>query len=194
VEYFGAELLIIFNTLICLDIRTVKVEIMQNNTQLLSVPTLGVSGIVFNHQKHILLIKRNEPPAMGLWSIPGGKLEADEFLSEACQREIREETSLDTQVKNIVAVVERRIEGFHYVIIVYLALLTGDENCQPIAQSDASEARWVNLKDLGDYDLVTGLAEIILRTYNLANNDYSAGLYDVDETGSDFIIPRVNFV
>jgi len=75
-----------------------------------------------------------------------------------------------------------------------LALLTGDENCQPIAQSDASEARWVNLKDLGDYDLVTGLAEIILRTYNLANNDYSAGLYDVDETGSDFIIPRVNFV
>src|SRR5664280_1453125 len=136
-------------------------EIMQNNTQSLPVPTLSVSGIVFNNQKQILLIKRNQPPAMGLWSIPGGKLEADESLLEACQREIKEETGLDTEVKNIVAVVERRVEGFHYVIIDYLALLADQENSQPIAQSDVSEARWVNLEHLIDYDLVAGLADII---------------------------------
>jgi mutator protein MutT len=169
-------------------------EIMQNNnSHSLPVPTLGVSGIVFNNQKQILLIQRNQPPAMGCWSIPGGKLEAGESLAEACQREIKEETELDVEVKNIVAVVERRIEGFHYVIIDYLALLVDEETSQPIAQSDVSEARWVSLEQLNDYDLVEGLAEIILRAYNVYNGNHIAGLYDADATGSDYILPSVNF-
>ncbi len=163
------------------------------NTHSLPVPTLGVSGIVFNKQKQILLIQRNQPPAMGFWSIPGGKLEAGESLVEACQREIKEETGLDTEIRNIVAVVERRVEGFHYVIIDYLALLVDEENMEPIAHSDVSEARWVSLEHLGDYELVEGLAEIILRTYNVYNGDHVAGLYDADATGSDYILPKVNF-
>jgi len=164
---------------------------MQNN---LPVPTLGVSGIVFNNQKQILLIQRNQPPAMGFWSIPGGKLEAGESLVEACRREVKEETGLDTEVKNIVAVIERRVEGFHYVIIDYLALLVDGENTQPIPQSDVSEAKWVSLEHLNDYALVERLAEIILRTYKVYIGDYIAGLYDVDATGSDYILPMVNFV
>jgi len=164
---------------------------MQNN---LPVPTLGVSGIVFNNQKQILLIQRNQPPAMGFWSIPGGKLEAGESLVEACRREVKEETGLDTEVKNIVAVIERRVEGFHYVIIDYLALLVDGENTQPIPQSDVSEAKWVSLEHLNDYALVEGLAEIILRTYKVYIGDYIAGLYDVDATGNDYILPKVNFV
>jgi 8-oxo-dGTP diphosphatase len=160
-----------------------------NNTRSLPVPTLGVSGIVFNNQKQILLIQRNQPPAMGLWSIPGGKLEPGESLVEACKREIKEETGLDTDIKNIVAVVERRVEGFHYVIIDYLALLANEENSQPIAQSDVSEARWVSLEHLVDYDLVEGLVEIILRTFKMYTGDRIAGLYDVDATGRDYILP-----
>ena len=155
----------------------------------LPVPTLGVSGIVFNNQKQIVLIRRNQPPAKGLWSIPGGKLEAGESLVEACRREIKEETGLDTEAKNIVAVVERRIEGFHYVIIDYLCRLVDEDNNQPVAQSDVSEARWVSPEDIGEYDLVEGLAEIIRRTYCMYNGDYAAGLYDVDATGSDYILP-----
>ena len=86
-----------------------------NNIQSFPVPAIGVGGIVFNNQKQVLMIQRNQPPAMGFWSVPGGKLEPGESLAEACQREIKEETGLDIEVKNIVAVVERRIEGFHYV-------------------------------------------------------------------------------
>ena len=166
-----------------------KPKVIHNNTaRSLPVPTLAVSGIVINKKQQIVLIRRNQPPAMGLWSIPGGKLEAGESLTEACRREIKEETGLDTVVKQIVAVVERRVEGFHYVIIDFLALLADEENCQPVAKSDVSEARWVSLEELDAYDLVEGLAEIILRTYTLYSGAHSAGLYDVDGTGSDFII------
>ena len=166
---------------------------MQNNTCSLPVPTLGVGGIVFNNRKQILLIRRNQPPAMGLWSIPGGKLEPGESLVKGCKREIKEETGLHTEIKNIVAVVERRVEGFHYVIIDYLALLADKENSQPIAQSDVAEAKWVSLEHLINYELVEGLAEIILRTYVVYSGDHVAGLYDVDVRGSDYILPVVNF-
>ena len=159
-----------------------------DNTHSLPVPALGVGGIVFNKQKQILLIQRNQPPAIGMWSIPGGKLESGESLVEACRREINEETGLDTDVKHIVAVVERHVEGFHYVIIDFLALLADEVNSQPVAKSDVSQSRWVGLEELDAYDLVEGLSEIILRTYKMYNRGYIAGLYDVDATGRDFII------
>ena len=63
-------------------------------------------------------------------------------------------------------------------------------NGQPIAQSDVSEARWVSLEHLIDYDLVEGLAEIILRTYKVYKDDHIAGLYDVGAKGSDYILPQ----
>ena len=167
---------------------------MQNNsTQSLPVPTVGVSGIVFNNQKQVLMIQRNQPPAMGFWSIPGGKLEPGESLAEACQREIKEETGLETKVKNIVAIVERRIEGFHYIIIDFLAFLMNEENIFPIAQSDVVEARWISLEHLSDYNLVAGLAEIITRAYSVYSGNHLAGLYNVDAAGTDYLLPDVNF-
>jgi len=152
------------------------------------VPAIGVGGIVFNKQKQVLLIQRNQAPAMGLWSVPGGKLEAGESMVEACKREVKEETGIDVEVKNIVAVVERRIEGFHYVIIDYLACLIDRENTLPVAQSDVAEARWVSLEQIRDYALVVGLEEIIMRTHNTLDSDQPTGLCDVDSKGTDYIL------
>jgi 8-oxo-dGTP diphosphatase len=167
---------------------------MQNySTPSLPVPAIGVGGIVFNCQKQVLMIQRNQPPAMGFWSIPGGKLEPGESLAEACQREIKEETGLETKVKNIVAVAERRIEGFHYFIIDFLAILMDETNIFPIAQSDVAKARWISLEHLTNYDLVAGLAEIIMRSYRMHSGNHLAGLYDVDARGTDYILPDVKF-
>ncbi|CAA9891873.1 ADP-ribose pyrophosphatase [Candidatus Methylobacter favarea] len=158
------------------------------NINLSAVPAIGVGGIVFNNQNQVLIIRRNQPPAMGLWSIPGGKLEAGESLAIACKREFKEETGLDIEVKNIVAVVERRIEGFHYVIIDFLALLIDQECAEPIAQSDVAEAKWINLVQLDDYEVVEGLTEIISRTYSLSRGDCLAGLYAADAAATDYIL------
>jgi mutator protein MutT len=152
-------------------------------------PSIGVGGIVFNKNKQVLLIERNQPPASGRWSIPGGKLEPEESLSDACQREVKEETGLDVQATTIVAVVERRTEGFHYVIIDYLALLKNPELSAPTAQSDVSDAKWVEIDQLSEYRLVPGLHEIIIRTFDLYYNRQTAGLHDVHGTGTDYILP-----
>jgi 8-oxo-dGTP diphosphatase len=152
-------------------------------------PSIGVGGIVFNDNRQVLLIERNQPPASGLWSIPGGKLESKESLSEACNREVKEETGLDVQATVIVAVVERQTEGFHYIIIDYLALLKSPEQSNPIAQSDASNAKWVEIDKLSKYKLVPGLHEIIIRAFDLYYNHQLAGLHDVHHTGTDYILP-----
>ncbi|WP_374086495.1 NUDIX hydrolase [Methylomicrobium lacus] len=158
---------------------------MQHNTNPpFPEPMIGVGGLLVNRQNQVLLIKRDKPPAQGLWSVPGGKLEAGESLIECCQREVKEETGLEVNVLSIAAVVERRIENFHYVIVDFLTELVDEQNNIPIAASDVSEARWVELEKIGDYPLVTGLSEIIQR----AAINQCGGLSDKDLTGTDFIL------
>ncbi len=151
------------------------------------IPSLGVGGILFDSCQQVLLIKRNQAPAQGFWSIPGGKLEPGESLVEACRREFYEETNLDVDVKHIVAVVDRQLEGFHYVIIDFYVELVDERKCTPIALSDVAEAKWIGLDEFGQYDLVTGLAEIIKRTYDCIDNSSLGGLHDVG-LGTDFAL------
>jgi ADP-ribose pyrophosphatase YjhB (NUDIX family) len=152
-------------------------------------PKIGVGGIVFNQRQQVLMIKRNQAPALGLWSIPGGKQEAGESLAEACKREVAEETGLDIEVKHIVAVVERRQEGFHYVIVDFWADLLSEAGAVPIARGDVAEARWLGLDELADFILVEGLLAIIQRAVCLRVQDPSAlGLQDYSGDGTDYIL------
>lgn len=150
-------------------------------------PAIGVSGIAFNRQQEVLLIRRDQPPARGLWSIPGGKLEPGESLVEACQREFEEETGLKIRIVSLAALVERRVESFHYVIADFLVELIDDRNPIPIAGTDVSEARWITLNRLGDYETVPGLAEIIVKTYETRQSGRLPGLIDPDGRHSDFL-------
>ena len=161
---------------------------MENNTVAnLTTPAIGVSGIVFNGTK-VLMIKRAQAPAQGLWSIPGGKLEPGETLAGACRREVEEETGLQVEVQQIVAVVERKLEGFHYVIVDFWAVLADTSAIEPSARTDVSEAKWLEVDDLPNYPVVEGLHEIILRSFCMFNGNYPAGLYDVNGQNSDYIL------
>ncbi|WNV04508.1 NUDIX domain-containing protein [Candidatus Methylospira mobilis] len=149
------------------------------------LPAIGVSGIVFNSSGKVLLIQRSKPPADGQWHPPGGKLEPGESLIEGCRREVFEETGLTVTPRSIAAVVERRMEGFHYVIIDFFADCMDDPE-QARAGDDAAALAWVAPDEYGDYSLPVGLLPVLKTAYALwAGN--AAGLVDTEGNGSDFV-------
>lgn len=127
------------------------------------LPLIGVGGLIFDGRGRVLLVQRANPPQAGLWHIPGGRLEPGESLADCCRREIREETGLLVRPGPIVAIADRRIEGFHYIILDFLAELLPESPSDPVHASDAGDARWVDPDALRHHELVEGLAEIIAR-------------------------------
>jgi len=79
-------------------VKIVKGERAGKNGKL----TVGCSAAVFdeNHER-ILLIRRADN---GKWAVPGGYMEAGENFSEACVREVYEETGLQVEVNRLISI------------------------------------------------------------------------------------------
>ncbi len=63
---------------------------------------IGCSAFIFDSKrKKVLLIQRTDDSK---WAVPGGAMMTGESLSEACQREVFEETGLKVKVKRLLSV------------------------------------------------------------------------------------------
>ena len=62
---------------------------------------LGCSAAIFDEQGRIFLTRRTDN---GQWCLPGGGMEPGESVTEACEREVWEETGLRTHVTRLVGV------------------------------------------------------------------------------------------
>src|SRR3954470_12515537 len=56
-----------------------------------------VGAVVRGVAGRLLMIRRGREPSRGLWSLPGGRVEAGETAEEAVVREVREETGLEVR-------------------------------------------------------------------------------------------------
>jgi|SRR5919204_4905432 ADP-ribose pyrophosphatase YjhB (NUDIX family) len=122
-----------------------------------SIPCVG--AIIKDGDGRLLLIKRGHEPGLGLWSLPGGRVEADETDEDAVIREIREETGLIVVPGRLAGSIERPgADGSVLVIRDYEAEVTGGTLA---AADDAADAQWVDLADLGGLPLTIGLADAL---------------------------------
>lgn len=118
-------------------------------------PCPAVGAVVFKHGA-VLLVRRGNAPARGLWAIPGGRVRLGETLQAAAEREILEETGVVIRAREPVFVfdaIERDADGrvqFHYVIVDLAADYLHGE---PRAADDAADARWITPAELADLDV-----------------------------------------
>ncbi|GAA0950251.1 NUDIX hydrolase [Nonomuraea longicatena] len=114
-----------------------------------------VGAIVFDDAGRLLLIQRGRPPGEGLWSLPGGRVDAGETDAEALARELAEETGLRVAAALLAGTVDRPgPSGVTYVIRDYHAVVTGGR-LRP--GDDARDARWCTAADLHTLPLTDGL-------------------------------------
>lgn len=134
-------------------------------------PRVAVGAIVFNNG-HVLLVRRGQAPAEGLWAVPGGSVKLGETLQAAAEREIREETGLRIRAREPVYTFESIVRDddggirFHYVIIDLAAEYIDGE---PKPGDDALEARWFSPRDLSDVEVSKATLDLLRDQFHFGN-------------------------
>jgi len=146
-------------------------------------PRAGVGAIVLDGDR-VVLVRRGAPPSVGRWSIPGGLIELGERLEDAVVREVEEECGLRVRVLGLCGVLDRVVradpprEGaqtpvrYHFVLVDYVVEPIGGELR---AGSDAAEARWVPVAEIGKYETTNALGAMIQRAVRLRNAGTQGG-------------------
>jgi len=127
-------------------------------------PFLAVSAAIFRDDR-VLIVRREKPPAKGVYTLPGGVVEAGETLQQAVAREVHEETGLTIETVALAGYREAlsrdafgRVER-HFVILPFAARWVAGEVS---LNQELGEARWLLPSEVTGLAPVTaGLADII---------------------------------
>jgi 8-oxo-dGTP diphosphatase len=135
-------------------------------------PFLAVSAAIVRDGK-VLAVRRARKPAIELYTMPGGAVEAGETLFEAVMREVREETALTIEPvalaghrEAIMRDSEGRIER-HFVILCFAArFVSGDIRLN----DELDDARWLAPHEFEGLKTTDGLAEIVAAAFDIVEN------------------------
>lgn len=121
-------------------------------------PTFWTADAVVIQQGHVLMVQRGAMPGKGLWALPGGFVNQNEFTRDAAIRELREETKLKVPepvlrgsivAEKVFDAPNRSLRG-RTITMAFLIHLKNIEQGLPKVKGsdDAAYAQWVPLADL----------------------------------------------
>jgi A/G-specific adenine glycosylase len=114
------------------------------------IPHFLVCAAVIQHGDSVLIAHRPSKGLLGgMWEFPGGKVEIDESLSQALQREITEELGCSITVGEEFGIYKHAYTHFRVTLHAFHCSITSGE---PKAL-DASEIQWVAVTHLSDYPM-----------------------------------------
>ncbi len=121
-------------------------------------PKLIVAALVYRDGGIILQQRAGEKagpndPA-GRWEVPGGKVEERETLEEALIREVKEETDLTVDILGLVHARITMWESGPHAILFYACVRESGV---------APDVKYVRFSRLGEYDLLPGILDAVLR-------------------------------
>jgi ADP-ribose pyrophosphatase YjhB (NUDIX family) len=110
-------------------------------------PAPTASALVVDAEGRVLLARRGIQPRLGMWDAPGGFVRPGETGEEAVRRELREETGLEIEATDVLAIIPDTYgeEGIATLNVFYVARFAGGD---PAPASDVCELRWYRRDDL----------------------------------------------
>lgn len=120
---------------------------------------IGVCAVITNSKNQILLGKRKNSYKSGTYGMPGGRVEINESLGIAINREILEETALENLDCKFLGVVRENQGVNDFIHFIFSAKISKQEPrlCEP----DKCEGwQWFALDDLPE-NILTGHLEAI---------------------------------
>ncbi len=134
-------------------------------------PFLAVSAAIVRDSK-VLVVRRARKPALNLYTMPGGVVEAGETLFAAVRREVREETTLDIEPvalaghrEAIMRDAHGKVER-HFIIMCFAARWLSGE---PVLNEELDDARWIAPAEIAGLSSTEGLAEIVASAVEVLN-------------------------
>ena len=119
-----------------------------------------VGAVVHDAAGRLLLVRRGHEPGRGLWSLPGGRVEAGETLAAAVEREVLEETGL--RVRAGATVGRIRLPGPGVSFDVHdLGCTLLDADRPPVAGDDADDALFADAAALDRLPCTPGLLGVL---------------------------------
>ena len=119
------------------------------------------ASIAVLKDRRVLLVRRARPPYAGLWSLPGGKTEANETAQDAVRRELNEETGIEAEIEGVVdtkIVPDEGGDSITYRLTVFYGRPTGG---RLEAGGDAEAAEWVHLDNVEALPMTPGTVDLI---------------------------------
>ena len=130
---------------------------------------IGVGALIINERNQVLLMKRGSKSRnrVGYWTIPGGKIEFGERLSDAVIREVQEELGVHLEIKKLLQVCDDLIpeEKQHWVSVLFLCKCYGVPSNKEPAKCEI--VQWFDLNMLPS--LLTTPTQTAIDAYLLQN-------------------------
>jgi bifunctional NMN adenylyltransferase/nudix hydrolase len=123
-------------------------------------PTFVTTDAAVIQSGHILLVQRKANPGKGLWALPGGFVNQDEYLIDGVIRELREETKIKVpepvlrgsiKGNNVFDKPSRSLRG-RTITHAYAFELPSGPLSKVKGSDDARHAKWVPIDDVLDME------------------------------------------
>lgn len=127
-----------------------------------------VLGIVEKDDK-ILLIQRERGDFIGLWGIPGGKLEECEHIDEAVKREMFEEIGIDMEFEKLLGFCTEIMHDKNSTSLIYVCLLKIDND--DIISNAEFNYKWLNKQEIIDSKDMIESDKVFIEKFYINNSE-----------------------
>lgn len=133
-----------------------------------------VTAIVIKDGKYLIAKRSLEEKAFpGLWTVPGGKIEVDDYkdlpkdtgshwyniFENALRREVMEETGIEIDsIRYLTSLAFFRPDGIPTIVVSLFADFADGE---VVLNSELSDFAWVTLEEAREYEFIEGILEEI---------------------------------